>query len=51
MPITVDQFPQASSSSRGYDAVILANVARGDLGEQRQEDARRRTSTTWAAGC
>jgi Ca-activated chloride channel family protein len=37
MPITVDQFPQSLVELQQYDAVILANVARGDLGEPRQE--------------
>ena len=37
MPITVDQFPQSLVQLSGYDAVVLANVARSELGEQRQE--------------
>ena len=36
-PITVDQFPASLVHLQQYDAVVLANVARGDLGEQRQE--------------
>jgi hypothetical protein len=37
MPISVDQFPQSLVELQQYDGVVLANVARGDLGEQRQE--------------
>jgi uncharacterized membrane protein len=37
VPITVDQFPQALIQLTQYDAVVLANVARADLGEARQE--------------
>jgi uncharacterized membrane protein len=37
LPITVDQFPQNLVELQQYDGVVLANVARADLGEQRQE--------------
>lgn len=37
VPITVDQFPQTLVELQQYDGVVLANVARGDMGEQRQE--------------
>jgi uncharacterized membrane protein len=35
--IPVDQFPNSALELQQYDAVILANVARADLGESRQE--------------
>lgn len=37
VPITVDQFPQSLVELQQYDGVVLANVSRGNLGEERQE--------------
>ncbi len=37
VPITVDQFPSSLVQLQQYDAIVLANVSRADLGEQRQE--------------
>jgi hypothetical protein len=37
LPITVDQFPSSQVQLQQYDAVILANVSRAALGEEKQE--------------